>query len=134
MAKSSLVPQPQSYRFGAHQFVPADSTTAQDIIAASANDSTLKGLVLSSTESGTDHVVEIIWNDGTTAYLLFTVTVAHATAGVDGLTGAWLPLDRVSKKILLLPGSPTGGKIQARCQVAVGSGAVLTVAAFVEDY
>jgi hypothetical protein len=139
MAKSTDLNFPKAIGKGFATFLPADTTTAKDILSAGADDS--KVTVLNATsDSASATVLRIFIHDGTTAFQIGAASVP-ANAGTNGTVAAVdligasiipaLPVDVWGKRYIPLP---AGCKIQVAALAAVDAGKVVTVTALSEDY
>ena len=136
MAKQSVQYKPAGFSFGAFPFVNATGTTISTVKAAGSNDSIVKAVVITSDDSA-DQDVQLIVHDGSTNHIVDTLHIpaGSGTNGTDtavnGLAGAWLPLDAESKKVLPLK---AGCTLKAAMLGAVTSSKKVTVAAILEDF
>ena len=135
MAKQTSIYQPKGFNTASLLIENADGTTVQDLIAAGADDSIIKAVCVSSTDTS-GRVLDLYLSDGTTDVLIGSFTVP-ASAGanpavrpVDLLAAAWLPLIE-GKRVLPLK---TGWKLRVAVQVAVTTAKVVAVSAHASDY
>lgn len=139
MAKSAIGYQLQNINLGSAIFANADGTTIKDVLTADTDDSILKAIAISSTDT-VSRVVNLYLYDGTNNLYIgsFTIPAGAGTNGTepvfDGLAADWLPIDAAAKKILPLKGSGTAYKLRAGLPVAVASGKVIHVLAVAEDF
>lgn len=106
-----------------------DTTVSKAIIASGANDSVLRQFSAVNT-SPDSAVIEIILNDGSTDFVLTTLTM-YALAGSDGVIPAFdlLGLSLVYNAVMLLQ---AGWSIRARAKTTLTADIVFT--AIVADY
>jgi len=136
MAKQSVQYKPAGFNFGAFQFVNATGSAVSTIKSAGTNDSVVKALVVTSDDVSDQHL-QIIVHDGSTNHVVDTINIPAGAgtngtdAAVNGLAGAWLPLDAEGKKVLPLK---QGCTLKAAMSGAVTSAKKVTVAAIVEDF
>lgn len=134
MAKTTAIYQPKGFDLAGRNLVNADGTSAVDVFTATADDSTVKSIALVSNDTSARNV-DLSLYDGSNSFAIGTVAIGAYTSGplivADGLAGAWLPLDRVSKKVLPLK---AGTVLRAAAQTAVTSGKSIAITVIAEDY
>jgi hypothetical protein len=139
MAKSTNLNFTQNLKIGQATIVNADSTALKSVYTGSANDSVVKALQIVSDDTSA-RVINVYVNNGTTDYLLGSVSVAAASgtngtaAAIDLLGGTLmpgLPYDANGKRVLPLPASYV---LKVSTQVAITAAKTVTVTAMVEDY
>lgn len=131
--------KPTGYRLAAVRFVNADGTGEKNIADAGANDSAIKGLIITSDDPSARDLQLIVY-DGANSFIFDTrpIPAGSGTDGVngpvDGLTGAFLPLDGTGKKFLPLQGFGTTWSLRGAMLAAVTAAKTVTVLAIFEDY
>lgn len=139
MAKSTNLMLPQNANNAGVTFVNADSTTAKTLFTAGANDSNLKGLVITTDDTSSVNV-QVKLRTGGVDYPLGTVR-AVTLSGTDGAANAidglnstampGLPVDGASKRYIPLM---TGDTIKVNPVAAVTAGKTLWITALGENY
>jgi|ERR1022692_1354913 hypothetical protein len=139
MAKINSLPLVQNLNNANATFVNADSTTLKTVFTAGANDTHLKGILVSSTD--TSAVKLQFWlRTGGVDSLIGTVNIP-ALSGTDGATNAidalnsvampGLPGDAVGKRYI---GMKNGDTLKIGPVAAVTSGKTLYVTFLGEDF
>lgn len=138
MAKTSQVVQSRGYKLSALNINNASGTTTQDLFTAGTDDSVIKSISVTSTNTTAVVLEFILRHDGDPTEYLFYALSIPANAGtngtvipVDGLSSAMLPLDRVQKKVMPLQGLSV---LAVRAQTAVASGKNICVTVLSEEY
>jgi hypothetical protein len=136
MAKTVAIYQPKSYALGVANFENADGTASKLVFTAGADDSTLKSLSATSTDTS-NRIAKVILKTGGTEYILGTFTIPLG-AGTDGTTPAvdlldldFLPIDRNTKKVLPLE---AGTEVRVAMATAVTAAKVIAITATAEDF
>lgn len=140
MAKSTSLPFTQDINNGFAAFTNADAAlTAKTLFTADADDEVVKCIQIASDDTSA-RVVDLLINNGSTDYLLGSVSVPAAsgtngtTAAVDALAAGLfpgLPMDAVGKRVLPLKG---GYALKVRNQAQITAAKTLTVTTISEKY
>lgn len=136
MAKNSTQFFPANYGTVPVTFATSDGTTAKDIVAAGANDSIIRSLVIVSNDTAIQTITLTITNGSGVTFILGVFVVAPGsgtdgnTAAVDALSASWLPLAN-GKRYLPLQ---TGWKIQGKMAAAVTGGDAVSILPIAENY
>ena len=139
MTKTYTLPFTQSLKDGYATIVAADTTALKTVYTGGTNDSVVKALQ-AVTDDTSARVLNVYVNNGTTDYLVGSVSVAAAsgtngsTAAVDLLGGTLLPglpYDSNGKRILPLQATHV---LKVSSQTTVTAAKTVTVMALVEDY
>jgi hypothetical protein len=130
--------QPSNTRAVAYAFATSDGTTIKTVGPAGGADSLLKTLLLTNSETATDHIVSLWLNIGGGNFLIDAIKVPAMSGmdgvhpAVDGLANAALRTEGPGgKKFLDLP---SGTFLNASVDAAVGAGKAVTVLAVMQDY
>lgn len=136
MAKQTSAFKPTGYRLESAKFTSADTTTGKSVGAAGANDSAIKGIIISSDDTSARNM-QLIAYDGATSYVLDTKAVPAGSgtdgtnAAVDGLGGSYLPLDGTGKKFIPLE---AGWSLYAAMLATITAAKTVTITLVIEDY
>jgi hypothetical protein len=139
MAKSQALHVTQNIKTPGVSFVNADGVANKTIVTAGVNDSVVKSIMVTSSDTAVVNL-KVSVSDGVTSRIIGVVAVAIASgtngaaASVDLLNAAslpGLPLDQNGKRILPLQ---AGYLVQVAPLVAVTAAKNVDVVAVVEDY
>jgi hypothetical protein len=139
MAKSQALNVTQNIKTPGVSFVNADGVANKTIVTAGVNDSVVKSIMVTSSDTAVVNL-KVSVSDGVTSRIIGVVAVAIASgtngaaASVDLLNAAslpGLPLDQNGKRILPLQ---AGYLVQVAPLVAVTAAKNVDVVAVVEDY
>jgi hypothetical protein len=139
MAKSQALNVTQNIKTPGVSFVNADGAANKTIVTAGVNDSVVKSIMVTSSDTAVVNL-KVSVSDGVTSRIIGVVAVAIASgtngaaASVDLLNAAslpGLPLDQNGKRILPLQ---AGYLVQVAPLVAVTAAKNVDVVAVVEDY
>lgn len=135
MAKTFKPPFPQTIQNYAVDFVNADGTTMQALVAG-ATEGTRVDTIVATTDEVVANVLNIELYDGATAYRIGQVAIP-AGAGTDGTTKAISVLNDIELPFLKEDLSilvENGWSLRVAPNTAVGSGDTLNVVAIAGDY
>lgn len=136
MAKITSRYLTRGFRNAAKVILPADTTAVVTVAAAGADDSIIKAISITSTDSAARNV-SLILSDGSTSYVLDTLNIPitagtdGSTIAVNGLSGAFLPIDSATKKVLPLM---QGWTLKAAMLVTITAAKQVTINVVLEDY
>jgi len=139
MAKSTNLNFTQTLKLSAAVITPTETTTAQTVFTAGAEDAVLKAINVASTDTAA-RVLSLFVNDGSNDILIGRVNIPansgnNGTAATVDLLGGTLmpslPYDSNGKRILPLP---AGYILKAGTTTTVTSAQSITVTAIAEDY
>ena len=136
-AKQTAVFQPTGYTFQPAQFANSDGTTAKAVATAGADDSVIKSIALTNTDTSNAYAAQLIVNNGTSDFVIDTVNVPAGSgtdgthAATDGLANSLFPLDTAGKKVFPLHASYT---LKCKMVSAVASGKFVVVSVITQDF
>ena len=139
MAKSTNLNFTQTLKLSAAVITPTETTTAQTVFTAGAEDSVVKAINVASTDTAA-RVLSLFVNNGSSDILIGRVNIPansgnNGTAATVDLLGGTLmpslPYDANGKRVLPLP---AGYILKAGTTTTVTSAQSITVTAMAEDY
>ena len=139
MAKSTAVYKTININSGGASFANADGTTKKSVIAAGANDSIIKSVVIGSTDTSNRNVVLWLY-DGANYWPIASVAVPlgagtiAAVQAVDAMDLPFLTGNTGATENLKVIELKTGWSLYASMVVAVTAATTVTVVAISEDY
>jgi hypothetical protein len=139
MAKSTSLNFTQSVKLSATTIEPADTSNLKTLFTAGAEDSVVKAIQVTNTDTAA-RVVGLYVNNGSADFLIGHVNIP-ANSGVNGTAAAVdllggtlmpaLPYDANGKRVLPLP---AGYVLKVNTTTTVASTRVVTVTCMAEDY
>jgi hypothetical protein len=139
MAKSTNLNFTQTLKLSAAVITPTETTTAQTVFTAGAEDAVVKAINVASTDTAA-RILSLFVNDGSSDILIGRVNIPansgnNGTAATVDLLGGTLmpslPYDSNGKRVLPLP---AGYILKAGTTTTVTSAQSITVTAMAEDY
>ena len=139
MAKTTKLNFTQTLKLSAAVITPTETTTAQTVFTAGAEDSVVKSINVASTDTAA-RVLSLFVNNGSSDILIGRVNIPansgnNGTAATVDLLGGTLmpslPYDANGKRVLPLP---AGYILKAGTTTTVTSAQSITVTAMAEDY
>jgi hypothetical protein len=138
MPKTFTVPFTQNVNSQVPQtFVPADTTNIKTCYTAGSNDSVVKAIIVTSTDTSTKDM-QFYFSDGTSNFPLHRLAIPIGAGTVVGTPAtnvlsaiAGLPMDELGNRVLRMR---NGFQIRANCVTAVTAATQINVIVLGEDY
>jgi hypothetical protein len=139
MAKSTSLNFTQNVKFAATTIEPADTSTLKTLFTAGTDDSVVKAIQVTNSDTAA-RIVGLYVNNGSTDFLIGHVNIP-ANSGVNGTAAAVdllggtlmpaLPYDANGKRVLPMP---AGFILKVNTTTTVAATRVVTVSCMAEDY